>query len=148
MPLPYFGVVWFLLHLWLGVISFASSKITEIVGLEKTLCLLPVLIFLAYIVLSLVDSLWGLAALFLLYFVRGVRMPLTRTLLQEQTTSDIRATTISVGQFASSLLFVAIGPFLGWASDAYSLSVAFMLTGAIYLILGAFSTVSLLRRMV
>ena len=104
-PLAYFGVVWFVLHAWLGVISFLSAEIVKRVGLNTTLLMLPALIFLAYFSMSLVGSVWGLAFIFVLYFVRGVRAPLTQTLLQKQTTSDIRATTISVGQFASSLFF-------------------------------------------
>lgn len=148
LPVAYFGVVWLVLHLWLGAISFHSAEITEKVGAKNTFIALALLVPIAYSALAFVTSVWGLAVLLVFYFIRGVRTPLVRDYINQRSESDIRATVISTSHFASSLLFAVLSPFLGWLAELYSLSTALYVTGGLYFVLGIIAVRGLQRHKV
>ncbi len=83
-------------------------------------------------------SVWSIGFIILFYFVRGVSNPIFKNYINKLISSDIRATVLSVKQMFARLVFVVVGPIIGWAADVYSLADALMLSGIIFLILGVF----------
>lgn len=81
--------------------------------------------------LSAVSSIGGLAFFMMEGMAFGVFDPLLSNLMNRITTSDIRATVLSIRSFSSRLFFAVISPFLGAMADAFSLSYALLLTGVI-----------------
>lgn len=57
--------------------------------------------------------------------------PLSADLLNRMTTSDVRATVLSVRSFFSRLLFVCASPFVGALADAKGIPFALLLTGMV-----------------
>ena len=135
-PIAYFGLVWCVLHVWLGITALWSEPLSKHLGLSKTLLLIVVLTALSYLAIGLIETVWGVSVLFALYFIRGIRTPLIRDLINREARSDIRATVLSLSRFASSLVFAGLSPLLGWIADYYSLSTALIYASVIYLTLG------------
>jgi len=78
-----------------------------------------------------VISLWGL-----LFFVAegvlfGLFDPVSSNLINRVTTSDVRATVLSLKSFSSRILFAMMSPFLGWLADVFSLRIAIFASGTI-----------------
>jgi hypothetical protein len=71
--------------------------------------------------------------------VRGINGPVLNDYVNRLVSSDIRATVLSVKNLVGRLMFVILGPAIGWVNDAYSLSMAFLVLSAIFLILGLLS---------
>ena len=77
--------------------------------------------------------------LLLFYFVRGVNNPIIQDYVNRLITSDMRATVLSVKNLVGRILFAIIGPFIGWITDVYSLQVALITSGSMFLGLGVIS---------
>lgn len=97
-----------------------------------------ILIFISggYLLVAYNISYFGLFLLFLFYIVRGFATPILKGYINKQTFSEMRATVLSIRNFIIRLLFAAMAPFIGWLSDAYSLSAALQVTALIIFIPG------------
>lgn len=144
-PLAYFGVIWFILHLWLGICSTNSASVSSSIGEIRLLSWLVYLSALGFFLMAIANAIWGVLALLLFYTARGFRSPLLRTMINAHTESAIRATTISILRFAGSVAFLVIGPLLGWISDSAGLKVALFSGAIIFALLGAMNVRSLRR---
>lgn len=147
-PLAWFGVVWMFLHIWLGVVAYFAVGIEEFFGKTRIFSILVVLVAIAYFSIAWVDAIWGVALLFIFYFVRGTRTPLLRDHINKLTTSDIRATVLSTSNFVMKLLFALTSPIIGWFADLYSLQTALFASGVLYLISGLIAVFYLKRHKV
>lgn len=127
----YYGIVWAVLHIILGISSGFSKIFFGLNNNYKTYFIFAVLLFLAYLGLSLSSGIFGLMFIVLCYIVRGLRMPLHNTHLHTLSDSKIRASIFSVQSLIFRILFISLSPMLGYIADFYSLQMAFFLTGLI-----------------
>lgn len=81
--------------------------------------------------LGIVSASWGIAFFLLEGLAFGIFDPISSHLINRVTSSDVRATVLSIRSLASRLLFALLTPFLGHMADVWSLSTAFLLTGII-----------------
>ena len=144
-PLTWYGPVWAALNLSLGVMSLVAYKIESKLGKWMTGSLLVSLVFLSYMFLSISDSILGLLGFFILYFCRSLSTPVFKDYVNTLTTSDIRATVLSIKTLSMRLSFVIVGPIIGFLIDNYSLSISFTFCGILFAISGIVS-LSLLRK--
>lgn len=133
LPLAMFGVFWALLNLSVGITSYYAHKLEFKLGQYKTMIIITAIIPGLYIVLGQINALWGIAILFVFYFVRGFATPILKDYINRLTESNIRATVLSVRNFTIRIVFAGIGPFLGWYTDVFSLSSALVLAGIAFL---------------
>lgn len=145
MPVFYFGFVWMVLHFWLGGVSYFSHSLTQKVGRKTSFMGLALLVPISYWLLAYLISPWGLSLFLVLYFVRGVRVPLIKDELNERIESDIRATIISISRLGTSFLFAILSPVLAWITSNYGIQAALYSTGWIYLLLGLIAALGLRR---
>lgn len=138
------GFVWAALNLTVAVVTLYAYRIEKRLGRNLTIVAIAVFISVGYIAVGLMESLWAIAFMFLFYSVRGVATPVLKDYINRLTTSDVRATVLSVRSFIIRFLFAILGPFLGWYSDKFSLQNALILAGIVFLILSAY-TIVLLR---
>lgn len=141
-----FGILWTALNLTVAVSSVFAHKIEYRLGRKSTLLFVFPLLAWGYILSGFMISVWGLAFLFLFYFVRGIATPVLKNYINQFTSSDVRATMLSVRNFIIRITFAVVGPLLGWVTDNIDLSSAFMLAGAIYLIAVAVILLPWLRK--
>ena len=80
--------------------------------------------------------------------MRGINGPVLNDYINRCVSSDIRATVLSVKSLVGRLMFVLLGPLLGWINDSYSLSMAFMVCGLTFFGMGVLFLVFLHRNKV
>ncbi len=148
LPVAYFGLVWAALNFSVGVFSMVAYRIERLLGQSKTLLMLLPLSVLAYILSAFIHSLWVIAVFFIFYFVRGIHGPMLKEYINRLTSSDKRATVLSVKNMFGRLLFTFIGPFVGWMKDVWSFKQAFLLAAGIFLLTGGLSILFLRKHRV
>ncbi len=135
-PLAWYGVLWTTLNLTVALTSVIAYKVENWLGDRLTMVMITLGISLGYFAAGFFQAIWALAFFYVFYLVRGIATPVLKNYVNALTSSEIRATVLSVRSFIIRILFAGIGPFLGWYSGRYSLPSAFILAGITFLILG------------
>ena len=131
-PTSYYGVIWTVLNLTVGIAAFYSDRVEQALGMRRSNGLILVVIVGGYAALALLPLTYAcLAILFLFYIVRGFATPILKGYINQMTFSEMRATVLSIRNFIIRLLFAAIAPFIGWLNDYYSLQVALLISALI-----------------
>jgi len=122
---------------WL--VSALGQIIAPKIG-RKALRLAPVF-FVIFLVFSLIHSRWALVSFFIAGCLYSIISNQAEAAVQDVTSSDIRATTLSVLSFASNALLVPLGLLFGWIAqergtfDAYTM---ISLLGMVYVLVWAY----------
>ncbi len=137
------GFIWSALNLTVAIVTLFAYKIEKKLGKTKTLIGIIVFVSLGYIVTGVFNSILSIFILFVFYAIRGIATPVLKDYINKLTSSDVRATILSIRSFIIRFLFAIIGPFIGWYSDKYSLQNALILAGIVFFILSAYSMLML-----
>ena len=135
-PTSYYGVIWTVLNLTVGLSALYSDQVERYFGMRKSNTFILLIIVGGYISLAYNLTYWGLAILFIFYIVRGFATPILKGYINQMTFSEMRATVLSIRNFVIRLIFAAIAPFIGWLNDFYSLHVALLVSAGIIAIPG------------
>ena len=135
-PTSYYGVIWTVLNLTVGLSALYSDQVERYFGMRKSNTFILLIIVGGYISLAYNLTYWGLAILFIFYIVRGFATPILKGYINQMTFSEMRATVLSIRNFVIRLIFAAIAPFIGWLNDFYSLRVALLVSAGIIAIPG------------
>ena len=135
----WFGLLWAALNITVALSSFFAYRTEMLLGPRRTIILISLAIPLGYIGLSLSGLVPGLIILFLFYLVRGYATPVLKDYINRVTSSEIRATVLSVRNFFIRIIFSVAGPLIGWVNDVYDLPAALLLGGIIFLVLNLFA---------
>ena len=136
MPTGYFGVIWTLLNLTVGVSALYSDRIDKYFGVDKTFFIILLFIVGGYVALAYNLTYWGLIVVFVFYIFRGFATPILKGYINQIAASNSRATVLSIRNFVIRLMFAVIAPFVGWMNDFYSLKNALLACGVIIFIPG------------
>ncbi len=148
LPLRYFGIGWAVLNFSVGVFALMAYRVEGLIGRRWSLIFFIFLSSLAYLLLSQFQTLWALPILFIFSLVRGINGPVLNDYVNRLVSSDIRATVLSVKNLVGRLMFVIIGPAIGWVNDTYSLGTALFISGVAFLFFGMLSLLCLYRNKV
>lgn len=134
-PISYYGIIWTVLNLAVGMAAFYSDRIEHQFGERKMNLLILVSITAGYLLLAFhLHTYWLLVILLLFYLVRGFATPILKGYVNQLTLSEMRTTVLSIRNFIIRLLFAVIAPIAGWISDTYGIQMALlMITGLICL---------------
>lgn len=135
-PTSYFGIIWTVLNLTVGIAALYSDRIEKYFGMKKMNILILIFIVGGYVALAYNLSYIGLVVLFVFYVFRGFATPILKGYINQITFSDMRATILSIRNFVIRLMFAAIAPFIGWLNDMYSLKTALLVSSVIIFIPG------------
>ena len=138
LPLAYFGVIWALLNFSTGITSY-NSHLFFLSKNYKFLMYISILMCFSYFALGLNMSYFGLIFIFSIYLLRGVMTPFLCNEINVNTTSDKRATVLSIRSFIIRISFAIFAPILGYIAENYSLSFSFYFLS---LFVGMFSLLS------
>ena len=141
MPVPLFGVAWAILNLTVGVAALYAWWIEKRLGAPRTVISITVMLVSGYLGLALGVPVIGFGFLLLFYMARGVATPTLRNYINVITTSDTRATVLSVRNFLIRGTFALTGPLFGLLADRYGLNLSIAAAGSVFAVL---STVSLI----
>jgi len=135
-PTSYYGVIWTILNLTVGIAALYSDRVERYFGMNKMYTLILLVIVSGYVALAYNLSYIGLAILVIFYICRGFATPILKGYINQITFSDMRATVLSIRNFVIRLLFAAIAPFIGWLNDIYSLQTALLVSAGIIFLPG------------
>jgi len=127
MPLIYFGIIWAALNIIAGITSYYSYLINN----RNLLIIISLSITISLISLGFNISLIGLIFISSIYLLRGIITPHMRNLININTTSERRATVMSLRSFMIRLSFSLTVPLLGYITDIYSINYVFFSLAAI-----------------
>jgi MFS family permease len=135
----WFGLLWAALNVTVAIASFFAYNLERRIKPAGTIILISLAIPLGYIGLAVSALVPGLIILFLFYLVRGYATPVLKDYINRVTSSEVRATVLSVRNFMIRIIFALAGPLLGWSNDLYDLPTALLLGGIIFMVLNVFA---------
>ena len=135
--------IWVTLNLTVAIVAAFAVQTRRFLGSKLSLGLIIVFIPVAYIFLGSLPFMYGLIILYLFYAVRGYATPVLKDLVNQNCDSATRATVLSIRSLIIRFGFALLGPAIGLISDAASLSLAFILTGLLLLVLATVSGIRL-----
>lgn len=140
LPLSLFGIMWTLLNLTVGLAAMLAYRVERKLGANFTVLLVAILIPAGYLALGQFSSIWAISILFFFYIVRGVATPVLKDYIHRLTSSEVRATVLSVRNFIIRICFVLVGPVMGYLTDQTSLQTALTFGGIVFLVSGLMLT--------
>lgn len=120
-PILYYGIIWAFLNFTAGITSYYSHLFNN----DNLLIYISLTMIISLILLGFYVSYFGLIFIILIYLLRGVITPNLRNLININSTSERRATVLSLRSFVIRLSFAIIAPILGYITDLYDISVVF-----------------------
>ena len=120
-PIIYYGIIWAFLNFTAGITSYYSYLFNK----HNLLIYISLIMITSLILLGFNISYFGLIFIILIYLLRGVITPKLRNLINMNSTSERRATVLSLRSFVIRISFAVIAPFLGYVSDSSDLSLVF-----------------------
>ncbi len=136
LSLSVMGIIWFALNMAPGITSMYAHKIESMLGMRKTIFVIIVFIPAGYLLLSTTLSISGLLIIFFFYLTRGIATPVLKDYINKITSSDIRATVLSIRSLLIRVTFAIVGPLMGKVSDVYGIQFALLISGIFILIFG------------
>jgi MFS family permease len=133
------GVIWTLLNLTVGFTALFAHRIESRLGKIGTSLLIVIGLSSGFILSGVMTTQLGIICLFYFYIIRGIATPILKDYINRITTSDMRATVLSLRNFIIRILFATIAPFLGWYSDHFSIGEALIFAGSTIFLLGGFT---------
>ena len=130
------GVIWTLLNLTVGFTALFAHRIESRLGKIGTSLLIVIGLSSGFILSGVMTTQLGIICLFYFYIIRGIATPILKDYINRITSSDMRATVLSLRNFIIRILFAIIAPFLGWYSDHFSIGEALIFAGSIISLLG------------
>ena len=124
-PLIYYGIIWASLNIITGITSYYSYIFDK----GKVLIYISLSMLISFILLGFNISIYGFIFIVLIYIMRGIITPYLRNLINIYSTSERRATVLSLRSFVIRISFALIAPILGYITDVYEISYVFYFLG-------------------
>ena len=124
-PLIYYGIIWASLNIITGITSYYSYIFDK----GKVLIYISLSMLISFILLGFNISIYGFIFIVFIYFMRGIITPNLRNLININSTSERRATVLSLRSFVIRISFALIAPILGYITDVYEISYVFYFLG-------------------
>lgn len=141
-PLAYFGILWAVLNFSAGLTSFNAHQFDKKDKNYKMLFYLSLAMTTSFILLGFNASVFGLIFILFIYLLRGLVTPILRNAINENTTSNKRATVLSIRSLIIRISFAISAPILGYIADNYSLAISFY---GLAIVVGFFSILSAIK---
>lgn len=122
------------LNLVLGAVTLFAYRIELELKPKRTIWLSTVSLTVAFVLAGLApDSCTFATIMVLFYACRGIATPVLKDYVNRLTSSDIRATVLSVRSLIIRGFFAIVAPFFGTAADLFGIGKAFVILGIIYI---------------
>ena len=141
-PLAYFGVLWAALNFSAGITSFNAHQLSYKYNVYKVLFFISLSMTISFIMLGYNNSFIGLIFILFIYLLRGLVTPILRNAINENTSSNKRATVLSIRSLIIRVSFAISAPILGYIADNYSLAISFY---GLAIVVGFFSILSAIK---
>ncbi len=129
------GTTHTVLNLIVGTTTLFAYKIEQKLKPQSTIWLTSIIITGSFIITGFIQSAWIFGILAIFYFSRGIATPVLKDYINRITTSNMRATVLSIRSLIIRAIFAVIAPFFGYLSDHYNRSNALITIGLVFTIL-------------
>ncbi|MCD6525941.1 MAG: MFS transporter [Desulfuromonas sp.] len=126
------GIFWSALNLCAAVFSSYAYKVERKVDRLTFMTGIGLVVSLSFFGLGYASPYPAIALLFLFYCCRGLATPILKNYINDHTSSDIRATVLSVRMFLVYVMFAVLFPVMGWVGDLSNWGNALMLAGSYF----------------
>lgn len=123
-PVWLFGAIWSGLMLVVGASAMYAHRVHARFGTVNTVTALGILVVSVYVLAGSAMAMWVIPFLVVFNIARGISNPVISTAINQRVQSHQRATVLSVRALGVRMIFVVVGPFVGWITDVTSLSMA------------------------
>ena len=120
-PLFYYGIIWAGLNIITGITSYYSYLFKH----KNLLIYISLIMVISFILLGYNISMYGLIFIVFIYLIRGIITPTLRNLININSSSERRATVLSLRSFIIRISFAIIAPILGYITDYSDISFVF-----------------------
>ena len=120
-PLFYYGIIWAGLNIITGITSYYSYLFKH----KNLLIYISLIMVISFILLGYNISMYGLIFIVFIYLIRGIITPTLRNLININSSSERRATVLSLRSFIIRISFAMIAPILGYITDYFDISFVF-----------------------
>lgn len=125
----YYGYAWVILNLCVAFGSLMALRINYYFGHNKIIIFLAFTMSAGFITIAFKLTYIAFISMIIFYFIRGTAHPILKNYINNLTTSDKRATVLSLRSLLIRILYSGFGPLLGVVSDTISLKLALILCG-------------------
>jgi len=133
----FFGVIFFVFNMVAALTSRNSHKIIKKTK-RKTLTVLASLIFLSFLLMSVIRLWYGFLAILLQQVARGLYLPVTRKYYNKYLESDKRATVLSFASLLTRLTSSLSYPLLGLLQDNGNVFLTHFVIGTLMILMMVF----------
>ena len=133
-PLSVFGLVFACFHLFGALFSKYADRIERTLKENLTLLFMPTLVIVSFVLMSRFLFLWSIGFILLQQVSMATHEPILKNYLNRHTSSDIRATMLSVQHMAGNLAFAVTAPFLGSFVDKSGLENALLIFAIVIIV--------------
>lgn len=127
------GTTHTILNLLLGMVTLFSYRIEQKLKPRLTVWITSIAITGGFVLAGLGNHYFMVITLLIFYFCRGIATPVLKDYINRITTSDVRATVLSIRSLLIRAFFSIIGPLFGYLTDHFSLEQAFILLGSVFI---------------
>jgi len=140
LKVEWFGIAWALLNTAVGIAAYMAWKAEQRLGPVWLIASIVAVLAFSYIAIAITPVIIGFFFLLAFHVFRGLATPTLRNYINLLTSSEVRATVLSVRNFLIRLMFAILGPLFGRITDTISLNTALLVAGISF---GAISGISL-----
>lgn len=130
------GYAWAVLQFLVGFGSMSTYFFYKKFSKKFMLVLMFVVFGGGFLIAGIQLNLIAIIVLIVFYFIRGTAHPILKNYINEECTSDMRATVMSMRSLLIRLAFFAVAPWMGYLSENISASTALLCTGAVVVLPG------------
>jgi len=139
------GTTSMVLNLIVGLTTLVAYKIEKRLRPKATVWFTTIIISGGFILAGWLNSYLIFIILAFFYFARGIASPVLKDYINRITSSDIRATVLSIRSLIIRAFFSIIGPLFGFLTDNLSLQQAFIIIGLVFMAMTGSSILLFLR---
>ena len=144
-PIIYFGLIWAILNLSVGITSYNSYRIEKNMSPIKIMTIISILMPICFFFISVFNSIFSLLFILLIYLIRGIVTPLLRNYINIEISSEKRATVLSIRSFFIRIAFASTAPLFAYFAENTSINYVFYLLSIIIMFFGFLSVYKLSR---
>ncbi len=144
-PIIYFGLIWAILNLSVGISSYNSYRIEKNMSPIKIMTIISILMPICFFFTSVLNSIFSLLFILLIYLIRGIVTPLLRNYINIEISSEKRATVLSIRSFFIRIAFASTAPLFAYFAENTSINYVFYLLSIIIMFFAFLSVYKLSR---
>ena len=144
-PIQAFGWTWAIFHLGMSLASVNAHRLQRYLGIKKATLILVLILAISYAGLGNIERVYGIVFIMAIYIVRGLCSPLILNAINQQISSSVRATILSINSLVFRIAFAIVAPIIGAIASRYSLFTGLTVAGCMFLVSGLFCWWRLVR---